>query len=69
MSTTRDSPHSAGPKPDNFYGVDLAEDYHGLVKALKGCQAVIHLAAIPDPLKTEDYVVRGLLEVYGAISY
>lgn len=40
---------------------DLASDYDATVKALKGCDAVIHLAAIPNPVGTEDHKVGPLI--------
>ncbi len=36
---------------------DAASDYDATVKAFKGCDAVIHLAAIPNPVGTEDHKV------------
>lgn len=37
---------------------DAASDYDATVKAFKGCDAVIHLAAIPNPVGTEDHKVH-----------
>ena len=37
---------------------DTAKDYEATLKAFKGCDAVIHLAAIPDPVDKDDYMVH-----------
>lgn len=37
---------------------DSASDYEATVKAFKGVDAVIHLAAIPNPVGKEDYTVH-----------
>lgn len=34
------------------------DDYEGLVAAMKGCDALIHMAAIPAPIGFEDHVVH-----------
>lgn len=39
--------------------VDIATDYDGTVKALRGCNALIHLAAIPNPIGKADTLVHG----------
>ncbi|KAH7040728.1 putative UDP-galactose 4-epimerase [Microdochium trichocladiopsis] len=36
---------------------DVAGDYDAFVRALKGCDALIHLAALPDPVGKADHVV------------
>ena len=36
---------------------DSASDYEATVKAFKGAEAVIHLAAIPNPVDIDDYKV------------
>lgn len=46
-----------GEIPDSFHCVDLAE-YDGTVRALDGCHAVIHLAAITGPGRLPDDVVH-----------
>lgn len=37
---------------------DVANDYDATVKAFSGCDAVIHLAAIPDPIDKDDWKVH-----------
>lgn len=37
---------------------DAAGDYEATVKAFKGCDAVIHLAAIPNPVDIDDHKVH-----------
>ena len=37
---------------------DIANDYDDTVKALKGCDALIHLAAIPNPINKSDSLVH-----------
>ncbi|PWY67879.1 UDP-galactose 4-epimerase [Aspergillus heteromorphus CBS 117.55] len=37
---------------------DTASDYEATVKAFKGCDAIIHLAAIPDPVDKDDHKVH-----------
>lgn len=37
---------------------DTAGDYEGFLNALKGCDALIHLAAIPNPVNKSDAVVH-----------
>jgi nucleoside-diphosphate-sugar epimerase len=37
---------------------DAASDYDATLEAFKGCDAVIHLAAIPNPVDKSDAVVR-----------
>ncbi|KAL4933262.1 NAD-dependent epimerase/dehydratase family protein [Aspergillus undulatus] len=37
---------------------DVANDYDATVKAFKGCDALIHLAALPDPVGKEDWKVH-----------
>ncbi|KAK3094230.1 hypothetical protein LTR53_019564, partial [Teratosphaeriaceae sp. CCFEE 6253] len=38
--------------------VDVASDYHGFVDALRGCEALVHLAAIPNPVNRLDATVH-----------
>ncbi|RYP69749.1 hypothetical protein DL769_005200 [Monosporascus sp. CRB-8-3] len=37
---------------------DVAADYDAVVEAFRGCDAVIHLAAIPDPVGKPDHVLH-----------
>lgn len=37
---------------------DTASDYGATIKAFTGCDAVIHLAAIPDPVDKDDWTVH-----------
>ena len=37
---------------------DVASDYNATLEAFKGCDAVIHLAAIPDPVGKDDWKVH-----------
>lgn len=37
---------------------DIGNDYAGTLKAFEGCDALIHLAAIPDPVEKEDSLVH-----------
>lgn len=37
---------------------DVAQDYDATIKAFEGCDAVIHLAAIPDPIGKPDWLVH-----------
>lgn len=38
---------------------NISDDYKATLDSLKGCDAVIHLAAIPDPVDKEDSLVHG----------
>merc|ERR1712187_33831 len=37
---------------------DIGSDYNATLKAFEGCAALIHLAAIPDPVEKEDSLVH-----------
>ncbi|KAL5001360.1 hypothetical protein BDV10DRAFT_160528 [Aspergillus recurvatus] len=37
---------------------DVANDYDAVLKAFKGCDALIHLAAMPDPVGKDDWKVH-----------
>ncbi|KAL4963633.1 NAD-dependent epimerase/dehydratase family protein [Aspergillus stella-maris] len=37
---------------------DVANDYDATLKAFKGCDAIIHLAALPDPVGKDDWKVH-----------
>lgn len=37
---------------------DIANDYDATVKAFRGADAIIHLAAIPDPVDKDDWKVH-----------
>ncbi|KAJ9632287.1 hypothetical protein H2203_000691 [Taxawa tesnikishii (nom. ined.)] len=50
-------------EPDNtpnseMRTADTAADYEAIKAALKGCDAVIHLAAIPNPVDKDDHMVH-----------
>ena len=40
-----------------FFQADM-DEYHALVRAFEGCDAVIHMAAIPSPGRHPDHVVH-----------
>jgi UDP-glucose 4-epimerase len=40
-----------------FVAADIA-DYEGLVRAFAGCDALIHMAAIPSPMRDPDHIVH-----------
>ena len=46
-----DLPHTKGEEKPNseFHAINVATEYASLKKAFEGCDAVIHLAAIPSP--------------------
>ncbi|GAB4431777.1 MAG: NAD(P)-dependent oxidoreductase [Chloroflexi bacterium OHK40] len=45
------------PSPATFVALDMA-DYEGIERALRGADALIHLAAIPSPGRHPDHVVH-----------
>lgn len=47
-----------GTKNSEFRNADIANDYDATVNAFKGCDAVIHLAAIPSPVDKPDSLVH-----------
>ncbi|KAL1613196.1 hypothetical protein SLS60_001428 [Paraconiothyrium brasiliense] len=47
-----------GTKNSEYRTADTAKDYDATVQAFKGCDAVIHLAAIPDPVDKSDSLVH-----------
>ncbi|RYP10577.1 hypothetical protein DL764_000547 [Monosporascus ibericus] len=47
-----------GTPNSTFVVADAAADYDAVVEAFRGCDAVIHLAAIPDPVGKPDHVVH-----------
>ncbi|KAL3442865.1 hypothetical protein BJX65DRAFT_312477 [Aspergillus insuetus] len=47
-----------GTKKSEMQTADVANDYDATVKAFKGCDALIHLAAMPDPVDKEDWKVH-----------
>ena len=52
-----DPPHSEGQDGVEFKKTDLT-DYAAVEQALQGCEAVIHLGAIPSPGRLPDHVVH-----------
>lgn len=52
-----DQEYDGTPKSE-MRTADVANDYDATVKAFKGCDAIIHLAAIPDPKGKEDWKVH-----------
>jgi len=56
INRTEEKPHDS-PNVE-MRTADSASDYDATVKAFKGADAVIHLAAIPNPVDKEDYVVH-----------
>ncbi|PKX90024.1 NAD-dependent epimerase/dehydratase family protein [Aspergillus novofumigatus IBT 16806] len=55
-------PNRAAPTGDTpnteMRTADVAMNYQQTVEAFRGCDAVIHLAAIPNPVSKDDYVVH-----------
>jgi D-arabinose 1-dehydrogenase-like Zn-dependent alcohol dehydrogenase len=47
---------------------DVASDYDATLKAFKGCEAVIHLSAIPNPVDKSDAMVRLLYPIHMSLS-
>uniref|UniRef100_UPI0035B217BE NAD-dependent epimerase/dehydratase family protein n=1 Tax=Devosia sp. TaxID=1871048 RepID=UPI0035B217BE len=57
VSIDRVAPADAPPPGVSFVAADMAE-YDRLVEAFAGCDAVIHMAAIPSPGNHPDHVVH-----------
>jgi UDP-glucose 4-epimerase len=53
----RVSPKEALDTPHTFIQADMT-DYDALVKAFRGCDAIVHMAAIPAPGHLPDHVVH-----------
>jgi len=53
-----DTKNEDGTPNTEMRTADSASDYEATVKAFKGCDAVIHLAAIPNPVDKEDALVH-----------
>ncbi|KAK2755561.1 hypothetical protein FQN54_006501 [Arachnomyces sp. PD_36] len=47
-----------GTQNSEMRTADIANDYNATLNAFKGCDAVIHLAAIPDPVNKDDWKVH-----------
>ncbi|CEL06428.1 Putative Nucleoside-diphosphate-sugar epimerases [Aspergillus calidoustus] len=47
-----------GTKKSEMRTADVANDYDATLKAFKGCDALIHLAAMPDPVDKADWKVH-----------
>lgn len=57
VAIDRVAPDNGGADGSQFVEVDT-DDYEGLVAAMKGCDALIHMAAIPAPMHYEDHVIH-----------
>jgi nucleoside-diphosphate-sugar epimerase len=57
VSIDRVEPKEEPPKKVKFVQAEMS-DYKALVKAFKGCDAVIHMAAIPSPGRQPDHIVH-----------
>ncbi|KAK3953890.1 hypothetical protein QBC32DRAFT_337769 [Pseudoneurospora amorphoporcata] len=57
VDRTHQDPDTSTPNTE-MRTADAANDYDALLKAFKGCDAVIHLAAIPNPVDKDDHLVH-----------
>lgn len=57
IDRTHRDPDTSTPNTE-MRTADAANDYDALLKAFKGCDAVIHLAAIPNPVDKDDHLVH-----------
>ncbi|KAK3504313.1 hypothetical protein B0T13DRAFT_452923 [Neurospora crassa] len=57
INRTPEDPDPSTPKTE-MRTADAASDYDAVLKAFEGCDAVIHLAAIPDPVDKDDHKVH-----------
>ena len=60
VQVNRTDEKNNGFKDTEMRTADAAADYDATVEAFKGCDAVIHLAAIPNPVDKADHVVYPL---------
>jgi nucleoside-diphosphate-sugar epimerase len=58
VEVDRTEEESDGTPNSEMRTADIANDYDAVVKAFKGCDAVIHLAAIPNPVDKSDSLVH-----------
>jgi nucleoside-diphosphate-sugar epimerase len=58
VQVDRTSQENDGTKNSEMRTADVANDYDATVKAFKGCDALIHLAAMPDPVDKDDWKVH-----------
>lgn len=58
MQVNRTDEKNNGFQNTEMRTADAASDYDATVQAFKGCDAVIHLAAIPNPVGTPDHKVH-----------
>ena len=63
-------PAEAGAQPGLTHLQVEMTDYRAVEHALQGCDALVHLAAIPSPLRHADYVVHNnnVVSSYNALS-
>lgn len=57
VQVNRTDEENNGFKNTEMRTADVASDYDATVNAFNGCDAVIHLAAIPNPVGTPDHKV------------
>ena len=58
IDRTDQEPDKEFPNNTEMRTADAANDYDALLKAFKGCDAVIHLAAVPNPVDKPDHFVH-----------
>ena len=58
VSLDRVAPAEGTADPRVHYIVGEVSDYDGLLRAFEGCDALIHMAAIPTPFNDPDHVVH-----------
>lgn len=58
MQINRTEQDHDGTPNSEMRTADVANDYDATIKAFKGCDAIIHLAAIPDPVDKDDSKVH-----------
>jgi len=58
IDRTDQEPDQEFPNKTEMRTADAANDYDALLAAFKGCDAVIHLAAVPNPVDKPDHFVH-----------
>ncbi|MGP1396112.1 MAG: NAD-dependent epimerase/dehydratase family protein [Inquilinaceae bacterium] len=58
VSVDRRAPEDTTPADNLRFVLADTDDYHGLVAAFEGCDALIHMAAIPAPIGYDDHIVH-----------
>lgn len=58
INRSETEPDGTTPADTEMRTADVAGDYEATLAAFRGCDAVVHLAAIPDPVGKADHVVH-----------